>query len=302
MDSFLSLNPKIEIILNIDSDHLDYFKDIEHIVSSFDKFAKLVPPGGLLIAYDANPFVKSVIKDIPNVVTFGLNDRCSYYASNISFNADGMPRFFVESKGARLCGIQLSIPGEHNILNSLASFACCFELGVDIDNIVNTLESYTGTQRRFDVLGIIRDNVKIVDDYAHHPAEIKATLEAAQNVPHNDLWCLFQPHTYTRTIALFDEFAEAFQKADVVVMAEIYAAREKNIYKISSKAVIDEIKKKYPLKKAYYFSTFDEISEFVLNNIKYGDLVMTMGAGDIYKVAEILLEKGWKNKESGREI
>ncbi|MCL1808241.1 MAG: UDP-N-acetylmuramate--L-alanine ligase [Clostridiales bacterium] len=294
MDSFLSLNPKIEIILNIDSDHLDYFKDIEHIVNSFSKFAKLVPPSGLVIAYDANPFVKSVIKDIPNAVTFGLSEGCSYYATNITFSASGMPRFSVESKGTRLCEVQLSVPGEHNVLNALASFSCCHELGIGISDIVRTLENFKGTQRRFDAVGITRNNVKIVDDYAHHPTEIRATLEAAQNVPHREIWCLFQPHTYTRTIALFDEFADAFESADKLLMAEIYAAREKNIYKISSRELVNEIKLKYPLKQAYYFNTFDEIADFVVKNAQSGDLVITMGAGDIYKVAEIILEKDWE--------
>lgn len=295
MDSFLHLNPTIEIILNIDSDHLDYFKDIDHIVSSFEKFAKLVPQDGLLIAYEANPFVKSVIRDIPNVVTFGLNEGCTYYASNITFNSFGMPRFHVETIGRRLCTIQLSVPGEHNILNALASFACCHKLGIDVKDIVDTLENYTGTQRRFDVIGITKNNIKIVDDYAHHPTEIRATLDAAQNVPHKGLWCVFQPHTYTRTIALFEEFAECFENADKIIMAEIYAAREKNIYKISSKELVAEIKRLYPLKEAYYFSTFDEIANFVVNNAQSGDLVITMGAGDIYKVAEIILEKDWKS-------
>ena len=294
MDSFLHLNPTIEIILNIDSDHLDYFKDIEHIVNSFEKFAKLVPPDGLLIAYEANPFVKSVIRDIPNVVTFGLNEGCAYYASNITFNSSGLPRFHAESGGKRLCTIQLSVPGEHNILNALAALACCHKLGVDIGVIADTLESYSGIQRRFDVIGVTRNNVKIVDDYAHHPTEIKATLDAVRNIPHREVWCLFQPHTYTRTIALFAEFAEAFEKADKIIMAEIYAAREKNIHKISSKELVAEIKRLYPWKEALYLGTFDEIADFVVNNAEGGDLVITMGAGDIYKVAEIILEKDWK--------
>jgi len=294
MDSFLTLNPKIEIILNIDSDHLDYFKDIDHIVNSFSRFAGLVPENGLLIAYDSNPFVKSVIKDLPNVVTFGLNEGSTYCASNITFNSFGMPQFHVDSKGERLCTIQLSVPGEHNILNALASFACCHQLGVAVSDIVSTLEQYNGIQRRFDVIGVTKNNVRIVDDYAHHPTEIKATLEAAQNVPHKDLWCLFQPHTYTRTIALFEDFAEAFEKADKVIMAEIFAAREKNIYKISSKELANEIKRLYPAKDVHYFRTFDEIAEFVINQAQDGDLVMTMGAGDIDKVAEIILDKDWE--------
>ncbi len=292
MDSFLKLNPKIEIILNIDSDHLDYFKDIDHIASSFNEFANLVPVDGTVIAFDANPFVNSIIDELKSkVVTFGFSERCDYYASDIEFNSSGMPSFQMHHGGEVLCTMQLSIPGEHNIANALAAFACCYGLGVPVESIVATLESYTGTQRRFDVIGVTQNNITIVDDYAHHPTEIKATLKAAQNIPHKDLWCLFQPHTYTRTLALFDEFAESFDAADKIVMAEIYAAREKNIYKISSKELVNEIKRVNPNKEIYYFGNFEEIASFVINNAQSGDLVISMGAGDIYKVAEIILEK-----------
>jgi UDP-N-acetylmuramate--alanine ligase len=292
MDSFLELNPKIEIILNIDSDHLDYFKDIEHIVKSFDKFANLVPEEGTVIAFDANPFVKSILKDLRSkVVTFGFNEQCDYYASDIEFNSFGMPSFKIHNNGEILCTVQLSIPGEHNIANALAAFACCHSLGISVDSITATLNAFKGTQRRFDVIGVTKNNIKIVDDYAHHPTEIKATLKAAQNIPHNKLWCLFQPHTYTRTLALFDEFAESFDSADKIIMSEIYAAREKNIYKISSKELVNEIKRVNPTKDVYYFADFEEIANFVLNNAQSEDLIITMGAGDIYKVAEIILEK-----------
>lgn len=291
VDSFLNLNPFIEVILNIDSDHLDYFKDIEHIVSSFRKFVRLVPSSGTVIAYDGNPFVHSIIDGLNNVITFGLNESCTYYATEISFGHDGMPEFCVNYKDEFLYRIKLAVPGEHNILNSLAAFACCHNLGIPAEQIAKTLERYTGTQRRFDLIGITKDNVKIIDDYAHHPTEIKATLSAAKNIPHNDLWCLFQPHTYTRTIALFDDFSEAFELADKIIIAEIYAAREKNIHKISSKQLVSEIKRKYPGKEVYYFANFEEIANFVVNNYQNEDLVITMGAGDIYKVAEIIMEK-----------
>ena len=290
MDSFLSLKPKIEIILNIDSDHLDYFKDIDHIVNSFDKFASLVPEDGLIVAYEANPFVNKVIKGQKNVLTFGLNEKCNYYAKDIVFNESGMPSFDVENQGRHLCRIQLSIPGEHNILNALAAFACCHSLGVEVAVIKETLENYHGTQRRFDIVGTTEKGVKIVDDYAHHPTEIKATLTACQNIPHNKLWCLFQPHTYTRTMALFDEFAGAFEKADVLVLAEIYAAREKNIYKISSQQLAESIKKAYPDKEVIFMDDFHKIADHVCKNAQSGDLVLTMGAGDIYKVGEMILE------------
>lgn len=291
VDSFLSLRPKIEIILNIDSDHLDYFKDIDHIVRSFDKFAGLVPDDGIIIAYDGNPFVRSVVNKFENVITFGYNESCTYYASEIKFDSNGMPSFAVKSGDEEIGRVQLAIPGEHNILNALAAIACTRMLGVDMASIIKTLEAFGGTERRFDVIGTTMNGIYLVDDYAHHPTEIKATLAAAQNVPHKHLWCLFQPHTYTRTLALFDEFADAFEDADKVVLAEIYAAREKNIYKISSKELAREIKKKHPDKDVYYFDDFNDIASFVCNNAESGDLVMTMGAGDIYKVAELILEK-----------
>jgi UDP-N-acetylmuramate--alanine ligase len=299
MNSFLSLHPRHEIILNIDSDHLDYFKDIKHIVRSFEQFAKLVPEDGTVIAYDANPFVNAIIKDLKcKVITFGFNEQCDYHASNITFNSSGMPSFDLYSHGEFLCHLQLSIPGEHNIANALAAAACCHNLGVSLSCIASTLESYKGTQRRFDVVGITKSDVRIVDDYAHHPTEIKVTLNAANNIPHNNLWCLFQPHTYTRTLALFDEFAEAFDEADKIIFAEIYAAREKNIYRISSKELVAEIKRTNPNKEVYFFESFDEIANFVINNSEPGDLVITMGAGDIYKVAEIIIEKDGCNSKT----
>ena len=211
--------------------------------------------------------------------------------SDIDFDNDGMPQFTVNHGGRELCRVSLSIPGEHNVLNALSAFACSHILGVDIGKIVDTLENFTGIQRRFDILGKTYNNIKIIDDYAHHPTEIKATLSAVRNMKHNNLWCLFQPHTYTRTLALLDDFATAFADADKIVLAEIYAAREKNIYKISSKTLMNKIKESDPAKDVYFFKDFDEIANFVYNNAEEGDLVITMGAGDIYKVGEMILDK-----------
>ena len=136
-----------------------------------------------------------------------------------------------------------------------------------------------------------KNNSKLIFDYAHHPTEIKATLSAAHNIPHNKLWCLFQPHTYTRTLALFNEFAASFEEADVLLLADIYAAREKDIYKISSSELAEEIKREYPEKRVYYMSSFEEIANYVKKNAEEGDLVITMGAGDIYKVGDLIMEK-----------
>ncbi|MDD6043159.1 MAG: UDP-N-acetylmuramate--L-alanine ligase [Eubacteriaceae bacterium] len=288
-DSFLQLRPRIEVILNIDSDHLDYFKDIDHIVSSFRKFTRLVPEGGRIIAYDANPFVRQIIDDIPETVTFGYNENCDYYITDVEFDENGLPSFNLRYSGEDIGRIKLTMPGEHNILNAVAAFACCHQLGVEPAVIIDTLSSFTGTQRRFDVVGTTSKGVKIVDDYAHHPTEIRATLSAASNIPNNRLWCLFQPHTYTRTLALYDEFADSFGDADVLVMAKIYAAREKDIYKVSSQALAEEIKRKHPDKEVYYFDTLEEIADFVKANTEPKDLVITMGAGDIYKVGEMVI-------------
>lgn len=290
-DSFLSLRPKIEIILNIDSDHLDYFKDIDHIASSFNKFAKLLPDDGLLVAYAANPFVNQVMKNAKNLITFGLDEGCDFYAKNIRFNENGNPKFEIFTSKERLIEIQLNIPGEHNILNALAACACAYSLDVPAEVIKETLENYYGTERRFDIVGMTKNGVKVVDDYAHHPTEIKATLNACRNVPHNKLWVIFQPHTYTRTLALMDEFKNSFEAADVLILTEIYAAREKNIYKLSSKELEKEILNVHPDKNVIFIEDFNEIADYVTEHASKGDMVLTMGAGDVYKVGEFLLEK-----------
>lgn len=295
MDSFLHMNPKIEIILNIDSDHLDYFKDIYHIEQSFKAFAAKVPEDGFIVAYDSNPFVKAATEGLDKkVITFGLNKTSDYYAKNISFDEIGCASYDLYSKIRPLGRIKLSVPGEHNVTDSLAAIATCFELGVELDVIRSTLEQFHGTKRRFDVIGQTSTGFKLIDDYAHHPTEVKATLAAAQKLRHNSVWCLFQPHTYTRTMALMDEFADAFVDADHVVLAEIYAAREKNIYKLSSRKLLEIIKAKHPGKDVHYFSEFQSIADFVYNNAVLGDIVITMGAGDIYRVGEMIMEKDKK--------
>jgi UDP-N-acetylmuramate--alanine ligase len=291
MDSFLSLAPKYAIILNIDSDHLDYFKDIDHIVRSFDRFANQVRDDGAVIAFDANPFVSGILESTDRrVVTFGYNSRCDYNAADIKFGGDGMPEFSVRKGGEKLCRIRLKVPGDHNIANALASFACCSEMGIPPERIACTLEKFTGTQRRFDLRGETFGGVTVVDDYAHHPAEIAATIGAARKLPHKSLWVLFQPHTYTRTLALHDDFAETLGLADKVVIAEIYPAREKNVHQISSKSIALKMKEDDPGRDAWFFKSFEEIASFVLNNAEEGDLVITMGAGDIYKVGDLILE------------
>ncbi len=288
-DSFLQLRPRIEIILNIDSDHLDYFKDVDHIEASFEKFAGFVPNDGMIIAYDSNPFVEEATKGKNNVIRYGYNSSSDYHIVNVKFH-DGYPSFDVEHKGEKLGHVELSVPGEHNILNVTAAFACCHELGIDTQVIVDTLKNFTGIQRRFNVRGMFGNGVRLVDDYAHHPTEIKATLTGAEKFPHEKLWVVFQPHTYTRTLALFDGFADALEEADVIILADIYAAREKDIYNISSEKLAKTIHEQKPNKEVLYMPDFHEIADFVRKNAQKGDMVITMGAGDIYKVGDYILE------------
>lgn len=288
-DSFLELRPRIEVILNIDSDHMDYFKDIEHIVRSFKAFTRQLPDNGMIIAYDANPFVNQVLEDVPNAITYGYAQGSTYSIRNVNFGKDGMPNFHIYKNGEDLGEMQLSMPGEHNILNATAAFACCHELGVLPETIIENMKGFTGTQRRFDIKGLTGKDVKIIDDYAHHPTEIKATLEAAAKLPHGKTWTIFQPHTYTRTLALFDEFANAFEKTDVLILTDIYAAREKNIYKVSSDKLAERIKETHQDKDVRYIKDFQEIADVVCKEAKSGDLVITMGAGDVFKIGDMIL-------------
>lgn len=289
-DSFLELRPRIEVILNIDSDHMDYFKDIEHIVRSFKSFTKNLPPTGMVIAYDANPFVKQVLEGVPSAITYGYAETSTYSIRDITFTKDGMPNLHIYKDGKDLGKMELSMPGEHNILNATAAFACCHQLGVSPEVIISNLKGFTGTQRRFDVKGVTDKGIKIVDDYAHHPTEIKATLNAARKLPHNKTWTIFQPHTYTRTLALFDEFAKAFENTDILLLTDIYAAREKNIYKISSDKLAERIKDFYPEMDVRYMKDFQQIAGLINREAEDGDLVITMGAGDVFKIGDLMLK------------
>ena len=290
-DSFLQMKPNVEIILNIDSDHLDYFKDISHISESFSRFARLVPDDGLIVAYSPNAFVSSVIKNLScNVITYGAQSGFDYTATDIDFDKNGHPAFTICKSGEPLGRIQLAIPGEHNVLNATAAFACTHALGCSVDVIISTLEAFEGTHRRFDSIGKTSKGAEIVDDYAHHPTEIKATLKAAKNIRHSKTWCIFQPHTYTRTLALFDEFAGAFTDADVIILTDIYAAREKNIYKVHSSDLVSKMvgKVEYEGKTLLYMEKFEEIAKHVNENAGPDDIVITMGAGDVYKIGDLL--------------
>ena len=286
-NSFLSFFPTISIILNIDADHLDFFKDIDDIRRSFRLFAELLPADGALIINADTPEYEQITKDLPcQVITYGLEQPAEYTAADISYNEFGHASFTVVRNGEALGTVSLKVPGIHNVSNALASFAAGQLLNLPAEVIAEGLGTFTGTNRRFQYKGSVA-GVTIIDDYAHHPTEIEATLKAAKNYPHNTTWCVFQPHTYTRTKALLHEFAEALSHTDRVIVASIYAARETDTLGISSADLQKLIAEKGT--PCEYFETFDEIENYLLENCTSGDLVITMGAGDVVNIGEHLL-------------
>ncbi len=289
-NSFLSFFPKISVISNIDADHLDFFKDLEDIRHSFRKFAELLPADGTLVISGDIENVDEITHDLPcTIVTYGSSDKFDYYPTDIVYDDHGNPSFTAHLPMGKELKIKLAVPGIHNVYNALAAIAVSTVLNIEDKHIVSGLSLFGGTSRRFEYKGEI-SGVTIIDDYAHHPTEIKATLTAAKNYPHEKIWCVFQPHTYTRTKALLDEFAEALSIADHVVLADIYAAREKDDLGISSRTLADKIVSLGH--ECNYFPTlsnFNEIEKFLLQNCTKGDLLITMGAGDVVKIGDELL-------------
>ena len=286
-NSFLSFFPKIGIILNVEEDHMDFFHNIEEIRESFHKFAKLLPQDGTLIINSEIDHMDDIICDLHcPIIRYGFTADCDYYADEITYDKLGCPTYTLHKKDGSSQIISLGVRGLHNVSNSLAVYALADLLSLPVDNTLRALKAFSGTNRRFEYKGQI-GGVTVIDDYAHHPTEIKATLDAAKNYPHNTLWCIFQPHTYTRTKAFLKEFAQALSQADKIILADIYAARETDTLGISSVTLKEEIEKLG--KECLYFPTFDEIENHLLLNSSNGDLLITMGAGDIVKVGETLL-------------
>ena len=288
-NSFLSFYPTIEVILNIEEDHLDFFKDINDIRHSFRLFAEKLPKGGLLVINSSIENINEITSGLPcRIVTFGKDLSSMYTAQNITYDEFARPSYDLVVQGEIVNRITLGVTGEHNVYNSLAAIAVAMELGIGFDAIMSGLKNFKGTDRRFEKKGEI-GGVTIIDDYAHHPQEIAATLSAAKNYPHKKLWCVFQPHTYTRTKALLPEFAKALTLADHVVLADIYAARETDNLGISSQDLQKQIQELGT--PCEYFPTFDEIESFLLKSCAHGDLLITMGAGDVVNIGEHLLGK-----------
>ncbi|MFZ5354768.1 MAG: UDP-N-acetylmuramate--L-alanine ligase [Bacillota bacterium] len=288
VESFLKFHPFAAAILNIEEDHLDYFRDLQHIIQAFVKFVQLVPKEGCLVVCADNKNAMTAARAAKcNVLTYGIKNKADFYASKIKFNSLGYPSFSVYFRKEALGRFTLKIPGVHNVLNALAAAAIAVNAGIAVDVIRDSLKEYKGTHRRFDIQGT-KNNITVVDDYAHHPTEIKATLEAAKQYPHNKIWCVFQPHTYSRTKTLLNDFASAFHDADSVIVADIYASREKNSGEIHSSTLAERINT--VSHNARYYDDFSQIARVIANEARPGDLVFTMGAGDIYKLAPLILD------------
>ena len=287
-NSFLHFYPKISVILNIEEDHLDFFKDLEDIRHSFHQFAALLPSDGTLIINGDIDNYQEIYDSLDcNVITYGSSDMLDYSASNITYDEKGLVAFDLIKNGKVVDHIQLSVTGDHNVSNALASIATAELLQIPMETIKKGILSFSGTDRRFEYKGTF-NGVTVVDDYAHHPTEIAATLKAAQHYPHNQVWCVFQPHTYTRTKAFFHEFAEALSHTDHLVLADIYAARETDTLGVSSAGLAEEARKLGT--DAHYLPSFEEIEAFLKENCKSGDLLITMGAGDVVKIGEDILK------------
>lgn len=287
VESFLKFSPKTAIILNIEEDHLDYYRDINHIKSAFYKFAELVPEDGKIIINADNQNCNEIVEKMKSkVITFGIeNEKANWTARNIHLNANGHYSFTATSDSLSI-DITLSVFGMHNVYNALAAVATASLYNIEPFIIQKALADFTGAHRRFEYTGTF-NNAQVYDDYAHHPTEIKATIEAAKNLPHNKLWIIFQPHTYSRTSTLFDEFANAFKETDEVILADIYAAREIDTSVVSSQKLalaINEISN-----NCTYLGSFDKIKDYLKENVKENDLVLTVGAGDVYKIGKDLV-------------
>ena len=287
-NSFLNFLPKISVILNVEEDHMDFFKDIDDIRCSFHRFASILPKDGTLVINKNIEQLEAITNNLDcKVITYSEVQEADYGAANITFDELGNASFDLIRYGEFVDRIKLSVAGNHNVSNALSTIAVADLLQIPMETIKKGILSFGGTVRRFQYKGQ-RNGFTIIDDYAHHPTEIRATLTSARNYPHKDIWCIFQPHTYTRTKAFFHEFAEALSLADHVILADIYAARETDTLGMSSEALAEEIKKLGT--DAYYLPSFEAIENFVLEKVIHGDVLITMGAGDVVNIGDSLLQ------------
>lgn len=286
-DGFLNFEPFVGVINNIDLDHVDYFKSLDMLERSFKKFGLNVKKDGAIIVNNIN---KNLVDDIGvKKFFFGDSKRSDiWYAENIVFDKKYCAKFSAVKNNLIIKDIELKVSGRHNILNALSAICVAEKLKIDFEIVKKALGDFSGVERRFEFKGIYH-GAKIFDDYAHHPNELKELILTLQNMEYNNLYIIFQPHTYSRTKKFLGEFADILSKCENVILVDIYAAREKNIFNISVKDLVDEINN---LKgNAFYCESFDKVINFLKNKIEDGDLIVTIGAGDIYKIGEKLLVK-----------
>ncbi len=284
VDTFLELSPAVAVILNIDEDHLDYFKTLDNLILSFHKFADMATDAVLYNGDDRNTLKAMNGITGKTLVTFGFQNTNDYYPENISTARGAFYGFDVMHGGEKLGHIQLNVPGRHNILNALAAIAASMHAGADFAACKAGLEAFGGAGRRFEMLGEYA-GITFADDYAHHPAELRVTLESAMKMDYNRVWAVFQPFTYSRTYMLMDDFAEVLQIPDRCVLTEIMGSREINTYNVYTAQLAERIP------NSVWFNTFDEVADYVLRNAEAGDLVLTLGCGDIYKAAKMMIKR-----------
>jgi len=285
--SFLYLSPTVEVITNIEADHMEHFGSLEVLFQTFEAFAAKVPADGFIAVDGTDPKNQQLIKNCDKrFITYGLDPSLRYSAKNLNFS-NFSSSFTLVREGKSLGEVKLSVPGAQNILNSLAVFAVSLEFGIDFTVTVNALLTFVGARRRFSTVGE-HEGILIIDDYAHHPTEIRATLAAARSGwPGRRIICIFQPHRYTRTLLLKDKFAGAFDAADKVIITDIYAASESPIPGISGKTIADLIE----AQKVTYLPKKEQIAEHLVKEIQTGDIILTLGAGDIYTVGKEILSR-----------
>ncbi len=298
VDTFLKLYPDISVILNIDADHLDYFKTVDNIIKSFHKFSLNTTKAIIVNGSDANSMkAVSGITD-KEIITFGCDSSCDYYPENI-IKVNGMHRKYTAMyKGQPLGEINLHVAGEHNVYNSLAAIAASRYVDTDFASIAKGLEDFRGAARRFEKLGVER-GITVADDYAHHPKEIEVTLKAAMEMGFHNVWAVFQPFTFSRTQILLDDFAKALSIPDKAVITDIMGSREKNTYGIFTRNLAEKINDciYFPQDETVEqtderkYHNFNQVCDYICKNAQDGDLVITLGCGDIYKVAKMILSK-----------
>ena len=287
-NSFLKFFPHIAIITNIEEDHLDFFTGIEDIRESFAAFAELTSNGGFVVANGDDENVKIALEGTNcKIIYYGTSPNCEYHYSNLVFK-QGYPEFDVLHNNETIAHIKLNVPGIHNVMNTLAVVATCVLLGLSPDTIAKGIETFTGTHRRFEKLGTLND-ATIIADYAHHPTEIIATLKSAKDFEYNRMWCVFQPHTYTRTKALWNDFLTCFNDCDKLVLTHIYAAREPFDGVTKSSTLAAEIRQSG--KDTVYIEDFSQVCEHLKENVEKDDLVFIMGAGDVIDIGYEIAKK-----------